>query len=69
MRKTLIWEEKKRRKADKEMVGVGREEYCSSLRNVMREKCGVKSKEWKWLDGCWDEIMDEVFLVYLGKMK
>ena len=51
-------EEKKRRKVEKEMVGVGRVEYCSSLRIVLRKKIGVKSKEWKRLEGCWDELME-----------
>ena len=37
--------EKKRRKAEMKMVGVGRPEYCHSLRIVLRNKFGAKSKE------------------------
>ena len=42
MEECLVGEEKKRMKVEKKMVGVGRVEYCSSLRIGMREKFGLK---------------------------
>ena len=55
-----------RRKREEERVWVGREEYCNNLRDVMREKLGVKSKEWRCLNGCWYRMVGKAYIAFLG---